>query len=508
MKKNLTFSLGLLLSVSSSALASTHNNNQANINQIQQQVTKMEAQFDAEKKAHNKEIAALKAQMARLQKQNNQKHNRPSLTAAGTTFTADPNIYEPRGIFRFAPLVVGSPYVQGHEVAYDASDLMINWSAVNEDLSLLKQNQQDRAELKARGLPPADRPIIELSGYVEGGAYWQEDYENPTKSDINLTAAKIMVASEVSSWASAEAVLAYDSTMINDAPRFSNSRIFIERAFATIGNFDEAPVYGTLGQFYVPFGSYSNVQIVDPLTKTLARTLARAFKLGFYKNNLYAGIYAFKGETSIVGDNPLINNGGINLGYKYIGQNFTVEVGTSYIMNLADSKGMLIVSSPNQATFSGFGSSGSSTLQHQVPAGDLRATFAYGNLSLITEYVTALRGFDRADMMFNNHGATVGALFIHPIYNFHIFNNRPAFISGGYQQSWEALALHLPQNSYVATLGISLWKSTSEKLEYRHDINYQFSDIASGGGLPGIITPSTHDFRERNVVTASIDVYF
>jgi hypothetical protein len=129
----------------------------------------------------------------------------------------------------------------------------------------------------------------------------------------------------------------------------------------------------------------------------------------------------------------------------------------------------------------------------------------HGEMELFAEYVSALRAFDAYDLMFDGSGARPSAFDIEAAYRFKVIS-KPAFISAHYGQTSEALALNLPLRSYVGTMGISLWKSTVQKIEYRHELNYGYNDYASGGHQPDYIMTSAD--RVRNVAMFQIDVFF
>ncbi len=135
----------------------------------------------------------------------------------------------------------------------------------------------------------------------------------------------------------------------------------------------------------------------------------------------------------------------------------------------------------------------------------MHANLGHGPYNLAAEYIAALRKFSTSDLTFNNKGAQTSALDIQGNYSFHVVN-KPATLSAGYQQSWKALALNLPEHTVVASAGISLFRDTIEKIEYRHDINYKSSDNASGGNESKYYPENAH--RARNVVIGQVDFYF
>jgi hypothetical protein len=417
-----------------------------------------------------------------------------------------------------APFVFASPYLSGAKSAYNASDLITNWSSINEDLAILQAQKKHANALEAAGMSYPDRPIIAVSGYVEGRISALDDYNTNVSSDIDLSGVELDFLSQMTPWASTYMAITYNKSSLPIGPRYNGAVIAISRAFLTIGNLDKSPIYGTIGQIFVPFGSYSSNMIGDSVTKLFAKTKARALEIGFYdKSGIHAEIYAFKGDSDDHGSQE-INNAGANLGYKItIGDKFTAIVGAGYLYNIADSMGMQITGGNNNGSFVGFGGStlygktNSEDLTHAVSAGDIYTRLAYGKINshgeinLTAEYITTLQLFDPSDLMFDGNGAKPSALSIEAAYRFDIIN-KPAFVSVTYGQTEKALALNLPKESYVGTIGISLWKSTVQKIEYRHELNYGYNDYASGGNRSQLIYTSAN--RVRNIGMFQIDVYF
>ncbi|MCK4870462.1 MAG: LbtU family siderophore porin [Gammaproteobacteria bacterium] len=413
------------------------------------------------------------------------------------------SMHHKRRLFNYGSAVTVSPYV-GVRAAYDASDLITNLPSMNEDLVILRQRQQLENHIYARGGKHPDRPLVEISGHVEGQVWSKSGYDTPNKSDVDLSGAEIDLLSEITHWATAYLSLSYNKYPpgTGSGARTTNSNVQVSRAFATIGDLNRVPAYVTIGQIYVPFGLYANFMTTDPLTLTLGRAKQRAILLGLAKYGFYGSVYGFRGDSHTT-SRGTINNWGVNAGYGRQIKRVHIDVGAGYIGNIADSAGVQGTGSLMTNAFTGLGYNGNEVIRHRVPGFDVHAEAKTGPFTFLSEYIGTTRAFDSADFNFNGKGARLSAVDFEGAYKFR-FHSKPIVLSVGYGRSWQALMLNMPKQSYMARAAISIFKDTIESIEYRHDVNYRNSDSYSFGGN----TINGTSNRQRNLVTFQIGVYF
>lgn len=433
-------------------------------------------------------------------------------------------VIRPFSLLASAPLIFGgmpvvtSPYL-GERSEFDASDLISFLPFINEDLHLLTERQKIEDVFKSYCEPVPDEPFLDLSGELQATGMYAKEFDGQNNSGFDLPTAELFAMGGINSWTTAFMGIAYDNTPPEDltpptfGPVFANSRVFLDQGFITIGNINDFPVYGSIGQLYVPFGTYATYQVSNPLTEALGRTKARAVVLGFDEPGTYYGLdiqaFVFRGFSGVSEDDTqVINNGGANFDYTWNKDIWNGDLGASYIINIADSINMQ--QNGADSGFAGFGgdipAEDTEILEHRVPAVDFHATFGVGNFSLIGEYITATSEFSEEDLTFNNHGADPKAGQLEAVYTFHI-EDKPANIALGYQQTSDALALLVPWRRYTATFNINLLKDTLESIEFRHDINYAASDFATGQG-EDITTDGLGLGHSSNTVTGELTVYF
>jgi hypothetical protein len=414
--------------------------------------------------------------------------------------------------------VSSGPYI-GVPLTFSGTDLIINNPSINEDVALLNIRKAigERLALLGRG-QESDHAHLLLSGIVEAQAMYRDPGQGATSSDIDLTDAELDgYILGPSNWTSALFAFTYDNNIgaeegsLSSNSRVLNSRLFVSKAFIVIGNFAKSPMYGTIGQMYVPFGVYSTNMISSPLTKILGRTLERAALIGFQQqggNAVYGSGYVFKGETHS-GATSRLNNGGFNLGYRYAYGKISGNFGGGVIANLADSGGMQFNGNP-QPFFGGFGATnnfGGEFIAKRVPALNVRGLFSVGShIDLLAEYIGALTSFSVENLTYNSHGAKPYALTAEAAYSFTAFD-RPSSVAIGYGKTKDALALGLALQRYQMVFNTSWWKDTLQSLEIRHDQNYAESAYATGTGT-AVTQLINGAGKSDNMVTAQFDIYF
>jgi hypothetical protein len=250
--------------------------------------------------------------------------------------------------------------------------------------------------------------------------------------------------------------------------------------------------------------------VTSPLTKSLGRTKARAVLAGYQgqeSNAFYTAVYAFKGDSHSSATSR-INNGGVNIGYRFDVPcpDFNGDIGAGYIGNIADSVGMQ--NTGNQPQFNGFAGPtpyGFEKIVHRVPALNVRGIVTLGtSINLIAEYVGATTAFNPNDLTINAKGARPWATNAEAAYTFEIFA-KPSSLGVGYGQARQALAIGLPERRISAVFNTSIWHNTIQSLEFRHDINYAASKVATGSG----VAPTTQGLgTSDDVVTLQFDLYF
>ncbi len=509
--------------------AASSSANAASSAQIDKVIAQTQA-LQAEVDNLQKQVANLKHQTKHTKKDGRQVTSKPPVASseATTEVSAEkPPHLSKRELFRlnsqereYLPFdldvpgqafVSTGPYV-GVPIQYAGSHLVINSPSVNTDVQLLEIRKSIQEQLLAMGGEIYEEPYhshLLLSGLVETQANYTDVGGAPSTSTIDVTNVSLdAFFLGPSNWLLGFIEMTYD----NGPPTggsyvVSNSRVYINKAFVTIGDFTKSPWYGTFGQFYVPFGTYSSLMVSDVVTKLLARTKARAIELGFKErgdNIFYASTYIFRGDSHAASVSK-INNGGVNVGYKFVAGSVHGNVGGGVIANMADSGGMQLGTNFNSYE----------QISHRVPAYNLRGLLSLGShVDLIAEYVGASTTFNVNDMSYNGRGAKPWALDTQAAYSFYILDNRPSALGIGYAKTGEALAVGLPTTRYSMVFNTSLWRNTLQSLEFRHDVNYASSSTANGptgaASTPGACVSAScaGSGESDNAITAQFDYYF
>ncbi|WP_456447273.1 LbtU family siderophore porin [Thiolapillus sp.] len=296
---------------------------------------------------------------------------------------------------------------------------------------------------------------VRLNALVEAEASYSDTPEG-TDTDLVVSAVELGVDAQLNDWMNGHVLVLYEQDA-TDPPE-------IDEAIITIANLEHSPWSLALGLQYVPFGNYDSHMVSDPLTLEIGETRVTAAQLGFVKGEFHALLYSFKGDTD-----DGIRSVGINFGISREARGgslgYTLEA--SWINNLANSNGLRdLIKHPGH-------------LEKQVDSLGIAASLSLKHWKFIGEYLGAVSDFDALDLSFNGHGARPQASNLEGAYHFYLFD-KDVFAALAWQHSWEALALELPEDRYLATLGMEIHPNVSLALEYAYDQDY--SPSAGGSG--------------------------
>ncbi len=412
--------------------------------------------------------------------------------------------------------VITAPFIHS-ERQFSGSDLIANYSTIKKNTAVLQQNKNFVDQMQSMGLTLPNYPLLELSGYVEALGQHIDRSNSHDSTDLNLSSAELDMQARISTWVTGFMSFVYDAGQSDGGRRLDNSNVFLDNGFITVGNFNKSHYYGTVGQLYVPFGSFATNDISNPFNKTLFRTKGRPLILGYNSTastGLDASIYGYKGDArtgskdanlpdSEMPKSSVLNQFGADTVYHFLVGGANIGLGASVINNVSDSGGMQFTGY-NNTQFEGFGvSRQDEVLRHNVPGADLRFDISYDPIELIGEYTTATQDFNQQDLIYNGHGAQPSASHFEADYRFKVYD-RATTLALAYDQSSEALALNVPERGYTLSASTSIFKSTLLSLELHHYINYSSNDFASGNN--GRVFNS--DGGTSNGIMAQLDAYF
>lgn len=458
------------------------------------------------------EINTLQAQLAALETKINTNGSKVAGNTTSTTAKA-PVLASSTAISAStaSPTNVAiSPYV-GVAPSYDGSNLVVNNPGVNNDVALLKLRQSEITAVEQSGQTYEGAPKLIFSGEVEGTSVYTTPYTNtPAGTNFNLTDAEIDTFIEGNRWVSGYMTFGYDSGSDGEANPVNNSEIQLGQGYVTVGDFTTSPFYGTAGQMYVPFGRYLSYMVSTPSTKTLGRVQTRAINLGYHSSDTevtpFAAVYGYQGATEIDG-NPASNDDvegyGANLGFDVAKGDYSAQLGSSFISNIADSSGMQGDGSSGD-TFSGFSASSSDEeLAYRVPGIDVYGEIGYKDYALLAEFVEATKDFAESNMTYNGSGARPKAVDIEAAYSFEYW--RPSYVALDYGQTWQSLALGLPQKNYGIVYSTAIWQNTALSFEVMHNLGYSSGSTATGSNQAVDMDTVGESY---NTVSLRFDLFF
>lgn len=306
---------------------------------------------------------------------------------------------------------------------------------------------------------------ISMGGAIEIEAFHTDSdgFSEDEASDINLATAELGIEAVINDWTTANLVLLWEEEDGGD------NDLTVDEATITFANKDVSPLYLVTGHTALPFGRFDTNMVSDPFTLDLGETKETEVLIGLEAGGFYASVYAFNGDLDKDGDN-LINNGGVDLGFAWEGEDRGLDIGVGIINDIGDSDGIFDAISANLP--------GGVDYTDNVRGYALHAMFNLGQFNLIGEYVAASAGFDATnELAFNGGNAKPSAWNLEAGYGFHTLGHAST-LAISYQKTKEALGLGLPQRRVTAALSLEVMKDTTITLEWAHDKDYASSDSA------------------------------
>ncbi|KTD46988.1 coiled-coil protein [Legionella rubrilucens] len=272
-----------------------------------------------------------------------------------------------------------------------------------------------------------------------------------------------------SDWAFSEKSQIKGLLIYNTLPTPVTPELYFEQLYLDLHEPALARFYFNAGRKWLPFGSYKNDLIYKPLTKAMGQTNEDTIIMAF-DNRFYGSVSLFS-PHSRVRSSRLDYYYNLNTGWH----NDDYDVGFSYLYSFAESQ----LFQYNK----GFGGYLFSTINSHVPAGAAYVNWHYRSYSTYLTFISALRPFESNELAYQNKGAVPKALSVQGGYEFQV-RAVQAKASVFYDQSFEALALQLPEKR--AGIGLALFPKPylTLQLQYFKDINYKQSVMASGLNRP------------------------
>lgn len=343
--------------------------------------------------------------------------------------------------------------------------------SVTEDVALHEDE-------KSSGL--AINEFVSLSGSIEGDFKTGEDFTGNHSSEFVLDTVELIMEARMTDWATGKIVIDYDGTS-------DSEDLFLDEAHITLGKTETFPFFLTGGKIYAPFGDFSTNMIQDPLTQALGEINPKGIIAGYEKNGVIANAFTYNGMREggdpAEEENDSINGFGASLAYSYEQDECGFNAGIGWVSNLADA-GTITDYLEEKGIFA---------VADQAPGLSLNLGARYNAFALLTEYVTALDHFTLDELPYGVSEAEPSAWNSELAYTATIMDKETVF-AVGYQKSWEASALELPEHRYLVAASIGLFEGTTLAFEYYYDKDYSISDGGTDNNGNGFTTRLGYEF--------------
>ncbi len=301
----------------------------------------------------------------------------------------------------------------------------------------------------------ADR--VTISGLIEIEASYEDPDSGLSSSDLVVATAELGVEAAVTDEISTNIVLLHEEDDTD-----------LEVDVATISYQADGSAFSfVVGQEYVPFGVYETALVNDTLALEIGETRETAFIVN-YEAGLFTGsLYIFNGDQD-EDDKDTLQNFGASIGVN----SESFSLGADYISNLADSDGL-------QENDYGYDAG-----EDAVAGASFHASASLGNVTLMTEYLTALDEFandgnDSEPNAFQVEAAVELGAITYAV---------------SYQETDEAVFLELPEERISVGLSTEVLGGLGLGIQFQHDEDYSAADGGSDEDTDSIVIQLAAEF--------------
>ena len=339
-------------------------------------------------------------------------------------------------------------------------------------------------QVKEKSSGPGINEYVSLSGSIEGDYKLGKDFQGDHSSAFVLDTVDLILDVKVTDWATGKIVVEYDGTS-------DSEDLYLDEAHITLGKTGTFPFFLTGGKIYAPFGDFSTNMIQDPLTQTVGEINSKGVIAGFEQYGVKAAVFSSngmnEGSDPADDDNDSINGFGASLTYSYEQEAMGFNAGIAWVNNIGDS------STITDYLESADGKASVHSIANQVSGLSLNLGGNYKAFSLTTEYLTALDSFTFDELPYGTGGAAPGAWNSELAYTTAIMDKETVF-AVGYQKSWEAVALELPEQRYIAAASMGIFDGATVTFEYYYDTDYSVDDGGTDNNGHGFTTRLAYEF--------------
>ncbi len=337
-----------------------------------------------------------------------------------------------------------------------AADQQKEIDLLRERLEKLEAKQESQAKSQALKAEWLDK--ITISGLIEVEASYSDPDEGSSESDLVVSTVELGVEAAITDSVSANILFLYEEDETD-----------LEVDVATLNYvWGETGFSFSVGQDYVPFGSFETHQINDTLALEIGETRETAFTINYESGLFSSALFVFNGDEDANDQNTLQN-----FGARVAIATDNFAVGADYISNLGDSDTIQDVDGDVALDSNG----------DSVDGVSLYASAGIGNVTLLAEYLTALDDFSDGNSSepeaFQLEAAIEIGAFTYAL---------------SYEETDEALFLELPEERISFGVSTQILKGVDLAIQLQQDSDYSESEGGTGDDTDSIVVQLAAEF--------------